>query len=408
MCDKYGSIFVQHKNYATQKYFPYINYIMMNKQTLNTRRKKIISISKLLFLFSCMLFFAACKNNSTSVLDQKFEGDGENVKHVTEELAAPPMLPKFDQVDKDDPKVIDITLTAQEKKIEVAPGDSIWAFTFNGTVPGPIIVAHQNDFIELTLKNPATNTQQHNIDFHAATGAMGGGDISLVSPGQEVKLRFRCTRPGVFVYHCAPGGTMVPIHVTSGMNGVIMVLPRDGLKDENGNAIKFDRAYYIAEQDFYLPKDKDGKTINFATVQESIQGIGESIKTLKPTNIVFNGHEAALLGKNALTANVGENVLFITSQANRDTRFHLIGGHADLYWPGGKFNNKPYTDFETWAVPGGSAAAALYKFREPGTYVLLNHNLIEAFDYGAIAQVKVAGTWDSSYMKQIEKPSPVK
>ena len=381
--------------------------MMLIKQTLNTLRKKITSISKLLFVFLCTLFFTACKNNSKSVFDDKTSEDGNNLKHVTEQLVAPPMLPQFDQVDKDGPKIIDVTLTVQEKKMEVAHGDSIWAFTFNGTVPGPIIVAHQNDFIELTLKNPATNTQQHNIDFHAATGAMGGGDLTLVNPGQEVKLRFKCTRPGVFVYHCAPGGTMVPIHVTAGMNGAIMVLPREGLTDENGNAVKFDRAYYIAEEDFYLPKDKDGKTINFATVQESIQGMGESIKTLKPTNIVFNGHEGALLGKNALTANVGENVLFITSQANRDTRFHLIGGHADLYWPGGKFNNEPYTDFETWAVPAGSAAAALYKFREPGTYVLLNHNLIEAFDYGALAQVKVAGKWDSSYMKQIEKPSPI-
>ncbi|MEO8710722.1 MAG: copper-containing nitrite reductase [Parafilimonas sp.] len=380
---------------------------MMKKEAFNYSTKKTFMQFKFLAVI-CILFFAACKNNSTSVIDQKFEGDGDNLKHVTEELVAAPMLPKFDQIDKDDPKVIDITLTAEEKKIEIAPGDSIWAFTYNGDVPGPIIVAHQNDFIELTLKNPSTNTQQHNIDLHAATGAMGGGDITLVNPGQEAKFRFRCTRAGVFVYHCAPGGSMVPIHVTSGMNGVIMVLPRDGLKDENGNSVTFDKAYYIAEQDYYLPKDKDGKIENIATPQQSVQEIGESIKTLMPTNIVFNGRQGALLGKNAMTANVGDKVLFITSQANRDTRFHLIGGHADLYWPGGKFNNKPYTDFETWAVPGGSAAAALYKFREPGTYVLLNHNLIEAFDFGAIAQVKVSGNWDSTLMKQIEKPSPIK
>jgi nitrite reductase (NO-forming) len=317
------------------------------------------------------------------------------------------MLPKFDQVEKGGSKVIQVTFTVKEKKIEVAPGDSLWAFTYNGTVPGPMIVAHQGDFVELTLKNPATNTQMHNIDFHAATGAMGGGDVSLVNPGQQVTFRFRCTRAGVFVYHCAPGGLMVPIHVTAGMNGAIMVLPKDGLKDENGNPVTFDRAYYIAQQDYYLPKDKDGKTINFATVQQSIQGLGESIKTLKPTNIVFNGKQGALLGLNALKAKVGEKVLFITADANSDTRFHLIGGHADLYWPGGKFSNKPYTDFETWAVPGGSAAAVLYRFREPGTYVLLDHNLIEAFAYGAMAQVKVEGKWDSSLMKVIHPQNPL-
>jgi len=364
---------------------------------------------KLLLVFTFVMFLNACKNShSTSVIDETFKGDGDNLSRVTQEMVPPPMLPKFDQVDKDGPKIVQVTFVVQEKKIEVAPGDSIWAFTYNGTVPGPMIVVHQNDFVELTLKNPATNTQTHNIDFHASTGAMGGADISLVNPGQQVTFRFRATKSGVFVYHCAPGGVMVPIHVVSGMNGAIMVLPREGLKDENGNPVTFDKAYYIAEQDYYLPKDKDGKVKDIATPQESIQELSESIKTLMPTNIVFNGTQGALLGKNALTANVGDKVLLITSQANRDTRFHLIGGQADLYWPGGKFNNKPYTDFETWAVPAGSAAAVMYRFRQPGTYAFLNHNLIEAFDYGAVAQIKVTGNWDSTLMKQIQKPMPIK
>ncbi|MBS1730917.1 MAG: nitrite reductase, copper-containing [Bacteroidetes bacterium] len=355
-----------------------------------------------------MICFNACKNGRTnSVLDAKFEGTGDDLPKVTQELVAPPNLPKFDQVAKDGPKVIQVTLTVMEKKIQVAPGDSIWAFTYNGSVPGPIIVAHQNDFVELTLKNPSTNTQTHNIDFHAATGEMGGGDISLVNPGQQVVFRFRCTKPGVFIYHCAPGGTMTPAHIVSGMNGAIMVLPREGLKDENGNPVQFDKAYYFAEQDYYLPKDKDGKILNIATPQESIKLIQESMKSLQPTNIVFNGSEGAMTGKNALTAKVGEKVLLITSQANRDTRIHLIGGHADLFWPGGKFDNKPYVDFETWSIPGGSAAAALYKFREPGTYAIVNHNLIEAFSYGAIGQIKVTGNWDSTLMKVIKKQSPV-
>ncbi len=362
----------------------------------------------LLISFLLVIFGGCSSNNHTSVLTDQQAGNGDDLPKVTQEMVSPPFLPKFDQVDKDGPKVVQVTFVVQEKKMEVAPGDSIWAFTYNGTVPGPMIVVHQNDFVELTLKNPSTNSQTHNIDFHAATGAMGGGEVSLVNPGQQVTFRFRCLRAGVFVYHCAPGGSMVPIHVTSGMNGAIMVLPRDGLKDENGKLVQFDKAYYIAEQDYYLPKDQTGAIKNIATPQESMQELGESIKSLQPTNIVFNGKQGALLGKNALSAQVGDKVLLITSQANRDTRIHLIGGHADLYWPGGKFNNKPLTDYETWPVPGGSAAAVLYKFREPGTYLLLNHNLIEAFDYGAMAQIKVTGTWDSSLLKVVHKQMPIK
>jgi len=50
----------------------------------------------------------------------------------------------------------------------------------------------------------------------------------------------------------------------------------------------------------------------------------------------------------------------------RDTRPHIIGGHGDYVWLMGKFANAPLRDLETWAVPGGSAVAALYTFRQPG------------------------------------------
>jgi nitrite reductase (NO-forming) len=87
----------------------------------------------------------------------------------------------------------------EEKLIEIdAEGTKIWALTFNGSVPGPIIVVHQDDYVELTLVNPATNSLPHNIDLHAATGALGGGELTNVAPGQEVVLRFKAVKPGVF------------------------------------------------------------------------------------------------------------------------------------------------------------------------------------------------------------------
>ena len=126
-------------------------------------------------------------------------------------------------------------MVIEEKELEIAPGVFVWAFTFNGSVPGPIIVVHEGDYVELTLINPSSNQLPHNVDFHAAAGALGGGGLTLVSPGQEVVLRFRAVKAGVFVYHCAPGGAMVPWHVVHGMNGAIMVLPKDGLRDPAGN-----------------------------------------------------------------------------------------------------------------------------------------------------------------------------
>jgi nitrite reductase (NO-forming) len=347
-------------------------------------------------------------DQTTSVFEPSDNDISDNLKRIKQELVAPPLLPKYEQNVSGDPVIVEVTLNVEEKILQIANGAKIWALTFNGSVPGPMIVVHQNDYVELTLVNPSTNTLPHNIDFHAATGAMGGGDFSLVNPGEQVTIRFKATKPGVFVYHCAPGGLMVPLHVTAGMNGAIMVLPREGLTDENGNSLHYDKAYYIAEQDYYVPKDSKGNYKEYDTPAAGFGDITKVFQTLTPTHIVFNGVTRSLTGKNALTANVGDKVLFITSQANRDTRIHLIGGHADLVWLGGSFNDKPATNYESWPVVGGSAVAMIYQFRQPGTYAYLNHNLIEAFAFDAMAQVKVKGKWDDNLMKQIGKPKKVK
>jgi nitrite reductase (NO-forming) len=109
----------------------------------------------------------------------------------------------------------------------------------------------------------------------------------------------------------------------------------------------------------------------------------------------------------ALTANVGETVLIVHSQANRDSRPHLVGGHGDYVWETGKFSNRPQTDLETWLIRGGSAGAALYTFRQPGIYAYLTHNLIEAVQLGATAHFKVEGKWDDDLMKQVRPPEPI-
>ncbi len=330
--------------------------------------------------------------------------DIASLHRQSQKLVSPPFLPVHDQAAIGGPRIIEVRLQAEEKMIDIGNGQTIQAMTFNGSIPGPIIVAHQDDYLELTLVNPNTNLMQHTIDLHAATGALGGAEFMKVHPGEQKTIRFKLTKAGVFVYHCAPGGIQIPYHVVLGMNGAIMVLPRDGLKDQKNKTVNYDRAYYIGEQDFYVPKNLEGEYKSYDSSLIAMPEILEVMKGLTPTHVVFNGAAGSLTGKKALTAKVGEKVLFIHSQANRDSRPHLIGGHADLVWQGGSFSSPPVTDYETWFVAGGSAVAALYQFKEPGTYVYLSHNLIEAVLLGAAAHVTVEGEWDNSLMMQIENP----
>jgi nitrite reductase (NO-forming) len=336
------------------------------------------------------------------------EADIAKLPRKKVDLVAPPFVHEHEQATSDGPQIVEFTMKIEEKQIVIdGDGTVLNAMTYNGSVPGPLMVAHQDDYVELTLINPETNSLAHNIDFHAATGALGGGGLTLINPGEQVTLRFKATRAGTFVYHCAPGGAMIPWHVVSGMSGAIMILPRDGLKNGSGEPLKYDRVFYIGENDFYIPRDAEGKFKKYDSAGEGYDDMVKVMRGLIPTHEVFNGKAGSLTGDNALKANVGETVLIVHSQANRDTRPHLIGGHADHVWEHGKFANAPDRDYETWFIRGGSAGAAMYTFLQPGIYAYVNHNLIEAVELGATAHFKVEGTWNDDLMKQMEAPRPV-
>jgi len=375
--------------------------------------KDLLKLKRRDFLLSSLAAGAATLVNSTvkaetptKVSEIGVESQVKDMERVTQTLVNPPFLPEHDQVAQGGPKIVEVEMTIIEKMVEIDhDGTTIWAFTYEGTVPGPLIVCHQGDYIELTLKSDPANELEHNIDFHAATGALGGAELTYVQPGEQVVLRFRAIKAGTFTYHCAPGGVMIPYHVVHGMNGAVMVLPREGLKNKAGEPIRYDRLYYIGEQDYYIPKDKYGNYKHYDFALEDFSDSLEAMRTLIPTHVVFNGKEGALAGDNAMTAKVGETVMFVHNQANRDSRPHLIGGHGDYVWETGGFDNDPAVGIETWFIRGGSAGAAVYTFKQPGIYAYVTHNLIEAVLLGAVGHVKVEGEWDDALMKQVSEPA---
>ncbi|WP_299774438.1 copper-containing nitrite reductase [uncultured Tateyamaria sp.] len=351
---------------------------------------------------SSMIYKAAGEQAADSTAEP---ADLSGYTRVKQELVAPPFAPEHEQVATGGPKIIEITMETTERLMVVDEdtGAEVWALTYNGSVPGPLIICHEGDMIELTLRNPVDSMMEHNIDFHASTGALGGGGLTHVYPGEETVLRWKATKPGCFTYHCAPGGAMIPYHVTHGMNGAVMVLPRDGLKDKDSNPLQYDKIAYIGEQDYYLPMDENGVYRKYEAAGDDYADSLEAMRGLIPTHSVFNGAVGALTGEHALTANVGETVLMIHNQANRDSRPHLIGGHGTYVWES-SFTDAPLRDMETWFVRGGSAVAAMYTFEQPGVYAYLNHNLIEGVMLGATAHFVVQGEWDNNLMEQVVAP----
>ncbi len=76
-------------------------------------------------------------------------------------------------ITRTEPTTVKFTLTAQEVTAELANGVTYEFWTFDGTVPGPLLRVMVGDTVELTLVNPATDINGHNIDLHAVNGPGG-------------------------------------------------------------------------------------------------------------------------------------------------------------------------------------------------------------------------------------------
>src|SRR5574337_1066099 len=81
----------------------------------------------------------------------------DKLEHIRPMLVAPPNVMAHEQATKAKPKVVEFTMTIEEKKIVIdeEKGTTLQAMTFNGTMPGPTMVVHEGDYVQLTLINPA-------------------------------------------------------------------------------------------------------------------------------------------------------------------------------------------------------------------------------------------------------------
>jgi nitrite reductase (NO-forming) len=166
------------------------------------------------------------------------------------------------------------------------------------------------------------------------------------------------------------------MHVANGMYGLILVEPPGGLP-------RVDREYYIMQGDFYTAG---------AHGEPGLQPFDEEKAVAeKPSYVVFNGMEGALLGDGALVARVGETVrLFVGNGGpNLTSSFHVIGEIFDrVYMEGGTTVQE---NVQTTSVPPGGATIVEFKVEVPGTYALVDHALFRAFNKGALGQLKVLG-----------------
>ncbi|MGQ9481929.1 MAG: copper-containing nitrite reductase [Chloroflexus sp.] len=268
-------------------------------------------------------------------------------------------------------QTVTVELTTREVVGYLGDGSTYTFWTFNGTVPGPMIRVRVGDTVELSLTNASDSQLPHSIDLYAVTGPGGGAVVTQVAPSQT---RFQALNPGVYVYHCAT--PHIPSHIANGMYELIVVEPEGGLPP-------VDREFYIMQGDFYTQQDHGTKGhLTFNPI---------AVKDENPTYIVFNGRAGGLTGDNAMKARVGETVrLFVgVGGPNVSSNFHVIGEIFDtVYVEGGSLQNH---NVQTTLIPADGAVIIEFKVEVPGIYIPVDHALSRSIDKGAITNIEVSG-----------------
>ncbi len=329
----------------------------------------------------CAVALAGCSTerpNDLSVTEtQGADGLAPAEEVDVDRIAADPRdIPE--PIARDTPAEVDVELETREVIAEVEPGVTFPYMTFSGQVPGPFVRTRVGDTVNLTIRNLAESGMVHNVDFHACRGPGGGAEATTVAPGEEKRLRFTVTYPGAFVYHCAPAD--VDYHISSGMFGLILVEPEEGLPE-------VDHEFYLGQHELYT----EGETGEEGHHEFDFGRMAAE----DPTYVLMNGEKFAITpdGYDEMTVKTGETVrvFFAVGGPNLGCNFHPIGSVWDEVYQQGALASEPQRYVQTTPVLPGSATVVTSTFPVPGDYKLVDHALSRVVRKGALAIIRAEG-----------------
>jgi nitrite reductase (NO-forming) len=290
--------------------------------------------------------------------------------------ADPTAIP--DPIDRSSSRTLEFELETRELVAEVEPGVTYTYMTFDEQVPGPLLRVRQGDTVSLTITSHEDNSMPHNIDLHAVRGPGGGAEASMVTPGQTETFEFEATYPGAFIYHCAVPN--LDYHISSGMFGMILVEPPEGLPD-------VDHEFYFGQNELY--------TTGAAGEEGHHDFDMDAMAAEEPTYVLMNGEKYAITGDGygPMSVDVGDTarVFFVTGGPNLTSSFHPIGCVWDEVWPQGGIGSDTHKNIQTTPVMPGSCTIATMHFAVPGPVKLVDHALSRVARKGFMAVIAAEG-----------------
>jgi manganese oxidase len=120
-------------------------------------------------------------------------------------------------------RVREYEIRATDRQIEIAPGVFFPAWTYNGTVPGPVLRATEGDILRVNFTNAGSHP--HTIHFHGIHPTNKDGVFEIVKSGGEFTYEFEARPAGFHPYHCH--STPLKKHIHKGLYGTLIIDPKE-------------------------------------------------------------------------------------------------------------------------------------------------------------------------------------
>ncbi|HKZ89508.1 MAG TPA: multicopper oxidase domain-containing protein [Thermoplasmata archaeon] len=266
--------------------------------------------------------------------------------------------------------VREFSLTIEPASIEIAPGLTWQAWTYNGTVPGPTLRMRVGDLVRIHLTNNHNLTHSlhlHGLRYNISSDGSQAFPDSMPGPGETYTYEFEATRPGLFYYHCHSSDAFpIHTHILQGLYGAIVVYPADQWPPDP----TYEFVEFFGEVDLNLDGLAETYVINGKQAYEhdlqdliETQGYDTAVQTLKSLGLPV--------------VPVGQELTFyLVGIGDQYHSWHLHGGNP-VY-----VNGAP-AEGDVVALGSGSAAIAKVRFANPGIWLIHCHVVVHA-DLGMV------------------------
>lgn len=235
--------------------------------------------------------------------------------------ALPPLSPE---------RTKQVHMTVREVPVRITADTIVAAWTFDGTIPGPIVHVRLGDTVEFTLTN--RGSIPHSMDFHASQIDPKTAFQSAL-PDHSVSYTFRPRYAGAFLYHC--GTAPVLMHIGKGMYGAIVVDPPTPLPPA--------REFVLVQNEYYLAAAASGVS-QFDYIK---------MLAMVPDYVAFNGRPSQYQSQ-PVHVQRGERVRFyvVAAGPNHQCAFHVVGEQFDTVYLGAPPGNAIH-GVQTFGVAAG-------------------------------------------------------